>query len=101
MNATAKGEHERLVEGIVREILDALPTDPDDHGWTYRDVVEADLKRLSPVELADQFLDARELLGGLHNKAEALGVVWQAIHMDTLEWVEEAYRRAFAAAEAH
>lgn len=64
MKATANGEHERLVEEIVREILDAHPN---------RDAAEADLKGLGSVELADEFLDARELLRRLYNKADALG----------------------------
>lgn len=94
VNAT-QNEHEQVVEEIVRTILDALPGEGE---HTYRDAAEYDLKRLSPVELATQFQDAEQLLRGLYNTAEGMGVVMQAIHRDCLERVEEAHERAKRAA---
>jgi hypothetical protein len=86
MNAT-HNEHEQVVEEIVRGIFDALPTEGE-----YREAAEYDLKRLSPVELLhDQLLSAQEFLEGLHNTAEAMGVVAQTIHRDTLERVRDAH----------
>jgi hypothetical protein len=94
-SVNATNQHEQVVEGIVRGIFDALPTEGE---WSYRDAVEADLKELTPVQLVDQLQEAELLLEGMINTAERMGVVMQAIHGDTLERVREAHVRALRAA---
>jgi len=95
-------EHERVVEEIVREVLDLGPSREDgDLMGTQREAVEDTFKRhLTLEEMAAEFRQAVSIIEGFCVASEEIGPVMLALMGDSKRRAEEAYRRAKRALEA-
>ena len=95
-------EHERVVEEIVREVLDLGPSREDgDLMGTQREAVEDTFKRhLTLEEMAAEFRQAVSIIEGFCVASEEIGPVMLALMGDSKRRAEEAYRRAKHALEA-
>ena len=97
--------HERVVEEIVREVLDLDTSGPSredgDLMGTQREAVEDTFKRhLTLEEMAAEFRQAVSIIEGFCVASEEIGPVMLALMGDSKRRAEEAYRRAKHALEA-
>jgi hypothetical protein len=103
MMATTNGEHERVVEEIVREILDldtSGSASEGGYGSEYEAVVVTWKEYLTPEQMAEEFRQAVGIIEGFSVAAENIGPVLGALLGDCKKRAEVGTELAQSALEA-